>query len=663
MSARATQDALGEALGFKKDARTGLWWGDCPTCGCPKTSVGLTGLSCPAEGCGALSLVNAASLYLDPPEPEPWPERPRLPGPPEPERLPLDVLPPALADHAGSLARTLQVPHELPELLALACASAAAAGRVEVEAREGWREPVGIYAAAILPPAGRKSPSFRGMTEPLREWETKAVRLAAPRYLAAVDAVDVARSDLEATKKAAAKGKATRAEVEAARFRLTEAEAAVPPEGRLLAGDVTPEALVQRMAAQGGRLAVLEPEPGPLQVVAGRYSDTARLNELNKAWSAEGFTVDRMGRAPLHVRRPALTLCVLLQPEVLENLPNLRAFRAEGLVGRILWCRPPHGLGKRLTGPDVPTLDSHAQARYTRALHRLLELEPEGKEEDGTPIPHRLRLDPDALEILHAFEAEVELHLGDRGRYASIRDWAGKMVGQALRIAALLELAARAGDGRPLVASISPWAMEGAVRLVRALASHALAVLHGLEADPRTGALLYVIRRLRELGDGTTETELRHSARQSKHVEGAEDLAELVDELESRGCVRRVHPPRRPGPGKPPSPELHLHPALCGEAPGNPAENTGNPLEPSLDPDIRYIGHESPKPPTGAETRPLELWEGTPEPTPTDAGALLEEARGDDDAPPFAAPMTKHRASRDLSPPDFDPTADLLRGA
>ena len=492
----------------------------------------------------------------------PFPEHHRLPGPRRPERLPLDVLPPALAGHVASVTDALQVPHELPELLALACVSAAVAGRVEVEPRPGWREPVGIYAATIMPPGTRKSATFAAMTEPVRDFEAENIRAVAPRYLNAKDAMDVASFDLDGTKKGAGRRKATLSEVEAARLRLSEAEAAMPSDGRLLAGDVTPEALVQRFAAQGGRVAVLEPEPGPLQVVAGRYSDTARLGELNKAWSSEDLTVDRVGRPPLHVRRPALTLCVLLQPDVLEALPNGKALRAEGLVGRVLWCRPPHGLGVRRTGADVPPLDDTARTRYARTLRLLLELEPAGAEEDGTPRPHVLHLEPGALAVLHAFEAEVEEHLADGGRYASIRDWAGKMVGQSLRLAALLELSARAGDGRPLVADVGAWAMAGAVRLVRGLASHALAVLHGLDEDPRTADLLYVLDRLQGLPDGISESDLRTHTRGRRSIHSAEELRGLLNDLEDCGCVRRVAQSQSGGAGRPPSAIIELHPSL-----------------------------------------------------------------------------------------------------
>ena len=471
-----------------------------------------------------------------------WPETPDVPGAPDPEPLPLEVLPAALRDHARSVADATQVPVDLPLLLALGCVSAAVAGRVEVSVRAGWTEPVGLYVASIFPPAGRKSPTYAAMVEPLREWETESIRRATPRVLAASDVVEVTESKLAATKAAAAKNKATPVEVEAARLELEKARAKVPPDGRLLAGDITPEAMVQRMAAQGGRLAILEPEPGPLQLLAGRYSDTALLDELKKAWSAEPLTVDRVGRPPVRVDRPALSLVLMLQPGVLEALQNGKAFRVEGVLGRFLWCRPPHRLGERLTGADVPSLDGGAAEKYKLALRALLDMQPAPAAEDGTSGPYVLRLSPGAVELLHAWEAEVEGGLGDGGRYAGVLDWAGKMVGQSIRVAALLELAARAGDGRVLPGdTIGPEAMDGAVRLFRALGTHALAVLvEELGTDPRTALLRYVLRRARELPEGGTLRDLYELTKGRSAITSMDDLLPLVDDLHAREALSKA---------------------------------------------------------------------------------------------------------------------------
>jgi len=48
MSERAAaRDTLGVALGFRQDSTTETWWGNCPSCGSAKASVGLTSFSCP----------------------------------------------------------------------------------------------------------------------------------------------------------------------------------------------------------------------------------------------------------------------------------------------------------------------------------------------------------------------------------------------------------------------------------------------------------------------------------------------------------------------------------------------------------------------------------------------------------------------------------------
>lgn len=155
----------------------------------------------------------------------------------------------------------------------------------------------------------------------------------------------------------------------------------------------------------------------------------------------------------------------------------------------------------------------------------------------------------------------MEAALAPGGELAGISDWGGKLVGRAVRIAALLDLAARAADGRPMLEPISGWAMQSAVRLCWALTTHALAVYGRMEADGRSADLRYLLRRLQDLPPGSSESELRRAAQGRQSIDGAEDVADLLDELAERGCVRRVPVPSE-GRGRPPSPLLELHPRL-----------------------------------------------------------------------------------------------------
>jgi hypothetical protein len=499
-----------------------------------------------------------------------WLDEPDLPDSPSPDPLPLDGIPHGVRAHIESVRDYLQVPAELPLMLGLAAVSAAVAGRVVVRVKPGWTEPVGIYTVCILPPASRKSPAYSAMVGPLRECEAESISRAFPAVLKAQDAVEVAEDKLQkAKKKVVNSTDGSMDEVENARSQLERAQASIPPDGRLLAGDITPEAMVVRMVAQGGRLAILEPEPGPLQVLAGRYSDAPHFDEVKKAWSEEEIIVDRINRPPLRVPRPSLTLALLIQPGVIQALgKNREAFRNEGVFGRFLWCHPKHGLGTRLTGAAVPPPNEAANEAFVRIVRTLWGLRPRSHDDAGVPQPHVIHLSSDALEVLHAFEAEVELQLRDGGCYAGIRDWAGKMVGQSVRIAAILELAARAGEEKALIdGPISSRSMEKAVSLVRALGSHALAVLGA--TDGHAALLVCVLGRARDLvneppGDEKGGPSLRNLYELTKGratISSMDDLKPLVDELIERGCLRLITLPTD-RPGRPPSPIVEVHPSI-----------------------------------------------------------------------------------------------------
>ncbi len=413
-----------------------------------------------------------------------WPAAPVPLTCPDPDPLPLDVLPWGLRAHAESVAGATQTPPDMAGLLGLGCVSAACGGTdVSVDQR-GWTELAALYMGIVLVPGARKSPTFKAMTEPITAWERDELLRVGPEYRRAKDLAETAAAALAAAKSGAAKGAkgagriSLEAEnaIQAARDQLDSAEAAVPTLPRVLASDATPEALVRLLAAHGGRIALLAPEGDPLRISDGRYdaAGAARLDELKRAWCGDAIRVDRVSRDPVFIERPALTLALTMQPGVLESLRHRGAFRGEGVLARFLWCVPDAGLGRRATGRDVPALDTAAAERYARILRRLLDA--------CASERHTLSVAPAALDALYAFEAHIEAGLGTDGFFADIADAAAKAHGQAVRLAALLDLARRAESGGiDWAEPIGAWAMAGAVRLTTALLTHARIVL----ASPR----------------------------------------------------------------------------------------------------------------------------------------------------------------------------------
>ena len=502
-----------------------------------------------------------------------WPAPVPL-GPPDPDPIPLECLPQTIRNHVGSVAGASQTPIDMGALLSLAAIAVAVQGKAEIEIRPGWQEPLNIYTGAVLPPASRKSSVYRHVFGPLEEWETEQAREELPTRQAAEDHREILEKKLDAAKKAAARGEKPAEAVEAARFQLLEAK--IPSVTRLNAPEATPEALIPIMAEQGGRIAILAPEGDPLRIADGRYSGNgdARLDVLKRAWTGrESIRVDRVVRDGHYIRRPALTIAICLQPGVLVSLRNARTFRGEGVFGRFLWVIPESGIGTRLTGPNVPALDSDAASEWDALLRRLLGAGPADVDEDGY-VPHTLRLAPDALDVLHAWEAEVEKQLGPGGRMSGIPDWGGKLVGNSVRVAGLLHLARTADD--PVAdlwgAEISRWAMESAIQLARAFSTHALHIFDSLDADPKRALLRYLMRRIQELPpEERNLRRLREACRGKKEIDTSDDIQDLVEELVKRNLVR-VEPVGPLGPGRPESPTLHLHPTLDSHT-----RNTMNP--------------------------------------------------------------------------------------
>ena len=485
-----------------------------------------------------------------------WLPRPLLPGSPEPEPLPVEILPDGIRRHVESVARATQTDTGVGLLLALAVVSAAVGGTVHTRVDDrGWIEPPNIYTIPILPTGERKSAVFAHYVNVLLAWEQDRGREVGPLYRSALDAVEAAKGAHARALREGGK------DIEDARIRLDAARAAVPHLPRLVASDITSEALVRLLAENRGRAAIFAPEGDPLRIADGRYSDgAARLDELKCAWSGEPLRVDRIGRQALHVPRPALTLALTMQPGVLNTLSNRCSFRAEGFLARVLWLRPPSKLGDRLTGSDVPPLDVAAADRFASLVRCLLGT-PLDEDEDRQIVPRTLALSEAAQSAVYDFEAEIEVGLGPGGGLEAIGDWAAKAAGQAVRIASLLELAERADAGMALYEPLSGRALEGAVQLVRALTTHACAVLEDMSLDSSSRLASYVLHRAAKLSPGSTLRDLFEATKGKAQINNMEDLDKVVGSLVERSCVR-LRSVGRGRPGRPPSPVVEVHPSI-----------------------------------------------------------------------------------------------------
>jgi replicative DNA helicase len=498
-------------------------------------------------------------------EAEGWDRPVPLSAVPSLPAFPAGVFPPWLEAEVAALAESAQVPRCLPAMVALGVLAAACGGRAVTEIKPGWREPLNLYVVPAMSSGTRKSPVYAPMVAPL---------LAAEKTLAsqARTAITEARTARAVADKAAAKAEREAAEAAADPDRSEEdkkkaADAAtaaallaeaimVPVVPRMLADDVTPEKLAAIMAEQGGRMAILSSEGGPLVSLAGRYS-TSKEPNLD-AWLKghnglhEEIRVDRVGRAPDYVQRPALTVCVTVQPGVLRRMYQIPQLRDRGLLARFLYAMPPDLVGYRKVR-TVP-VPAEVAAGYASGMTGVVNAFA------GWDDPAVLQLSPGALEMLTRDAEALEPRLRLEADLGHIRDWAGKRCGAVARVAGLLHAAEHGGSAHRW--QVGEQAMGHAIAVGEYLTAHALTVFGYMGADPVVEDARAVFEWLRR--DRRTQFTRRdlHRALQARFKK-AEDLDPALTMLDGSGWIKQA---RAPVPGKqggrPPSPVFTVHPAV-----------------------------------------------------------------------------------------------------
>jgi replicative DNA helicase len=415
------------------------------------------------------------------------------------------------------------------------------------------------------------------MTRPMADFEREQAAAALPGITETAVLRRIADQAAAHAETAAGKAPASQQEEARAEAIARAAEAAslvVPPVPRWLVDDATPEALAGLLATYG-RIALLSPEGDVFDQMAGRYSQAGpNLGVYLKGHAGDLLKVDRRGRPSEYVERPALTIGLAVQPEVLRGLAGRPGFGGRGLLARFLYSLPASLVGRRQPGaPPVPTAVADRYALELQALAASLS----GPAEDAGPAV--LVLDQKAGELLLAFERELEPRLAaDSGDLAHLAGWAAKLTGATCRLAGLLHLAGHLRDGwaRPM----GTGTFAAAIQVARYLIEHTRAVFDLMGADPRTDDARWLLDWIRRTGQAQfTRRDAHHAAPRGRFPK-ATDLDPALALLKEHGWLRRVDADA-PGPkgGRPPSPRFlvnPLHPATEPTQPTKPHPPTGS---------------------------------------------------------------------------------------
>jgi replicative DNA helicase len=411
--------------------------------------------------------------------------------------FPVGALPGPYRDMVSAVAETTQTDPAMAGTSALSVISVCTGGNARLEVRPGWVEPLVIYALVIAESGERKSAVQQAITEPLRTAERRlakdahkdradaiATRQLAVKQAAKLRSEAVYADDSEREEKAKAALDATAA--------IEDIE--IPPIPRLLADDITPEATGSLLAEQGGRLGIISAEGGIFETLGGRYShNIPNIDVYTKGHSGDPVTIDRKSRPPEIIPRPALTLGLMVQPQVLHAIAANPVFRGRGLLARFCYSRPVSRVGYRRVRVDPfnqDTVDAYALAVTELAA------EMRGWGDD----PAVLQLSDGARESILTIAENIEVQLRDDGLLAHLKDWGNKYTGLVVRLAGMLHLA----DLRPAKATRTPVdtaTVLAAANLGGYFKACAINAFIEMQADSGLDDARYVLGRLGTLVD------------------------------------------------------------------------------------------------------------------------------------------------------------------
>ncbi|MGW3416489.1 DUF3987 domain-containing protein [Streptomyces phaeochromogenes] len=490
-------------------------------------------------------------------------DRPQLPP------FPVALLGPNLAAVVEAVTAQVQVAPDIPAMIALPAISTAIGGRAQVRIRPGWSEACSLWTATVAGAGERKSAAEAPFSDTLRGIERELQAKAVPEIEDAEQQMKIAQARLDDAEKMAVKAKP---DVRA--LRMDEAKLAkqelremgpVPALPRLLFGDITPAAMPVKAAQQGGRMGVIHSEGTLIKQMGGLYnSGTVDTGFALDAYDGKAMPVDRIGRDSIEMESAHLTIGLLVQPIILEQLGRKKddEMLHNGFVQRFLYGFPASRLGYQDPRGSVPipaeVMDG-LRYRLGQLVHGLWK----------NSMVRAVTFTDEASEVMYVFQEQMQERLRRGGDLHPMASWASKLPGKLARIAALITL-----YEDPAATQVQVAQLQAALAMAPYFVTHARLCLDlmGANRDAKLMPARDVLEWLRRRKDDKRQEPFTVRDAQ-RGVDGnswgpdgvtSETVHDAIQVLVDKGWAVPLPAPERPEGqrGRAPSPRYAPHPLV-----------------------------------------------------------------------------------------------------
>ncbi|MDH5637728.1 MAG: DUF3987 domain-containing protein, partial [Nitrospinota bacterium] len=397
-----------------------------------------------------------------------WPQPQPLVASIEPKPFPVEALPKTIQAAVMEVQGFVKAPMPLVASSALGVASLVTQAHFDIERDVKLKGPIGLYLLTIAESGERKSTVDKYYMTSVHEWEKEQSAKATKEYeeyesaQAAWEArhkglLDRIRKNKRNGSKSASKDKKDESpsdssfsgvdlsgilspeDIELEELKRTKPKAPIIP--RLLHNNATTEALIRNLAKGWPSGGMITSEAG---TVFGGHSMKAEgikanLAQLNLLWDGAPVSSERITTDEYSAYGIRFTVCLAVQPAVLQNFhdDNAELARGSGFWARFLLSWPESTQGIRFY--VEPPIDTPALSNFNKRIADIVAAELP-LDDTGNLSPKLLTLSPQAKAKWIDFHDSVETELGVGGQLADVRDVASKVADNAARLAALFEV-------------------------------------------------------------------------------------------------------------------------------------------------------------------------------------------------------------------------------
>ena len=440
----------------------------------------------------------------------------------KPSPFPTQCLPGICGQMVQQIAKAALVPESLAASAVIGTVSASLGSGLEVQSGGDRRTRGNLFLLPLAQTGTGKDLAYNLAAAPLQKREREAreqwCKVSGPelkaRHLVALKRIKTLEGQ-------ASKGDSgTAIELENAIREKDAAEAALASCPLFVVTDATREALASCIASQPGEaLALMTAEGrGALSNILGRYTKGDATDEdlYCSFFSGTPVNQQRRTKAPIDLRRPCLTVLLMVQPDVWTRLSAMDILRESGLLPRFLTF-------DALAEPEPLPLEPHRipitlSARYAQLIRALCDTYRLGA---GEPVCIPCPLEPYGL--LRDFDNECRARRRTGGDVHDIAGFAARWAEHAWRLSVGLHAMAHADAAHkhPLSAETA----QNAITVARWFVEQQLALL---QADRRKKRSERVERLVEILGKNRGEVTLR--ALRDRHGFAREEVIDLAHE-------------------------------------------------------------------------------------------------------------------------------------